>query len=368
MSEMPMDFHGSDVELVADYFNVPREKMISFASNVNPMGISPKLRNELAGEIDCISRYPERDYRTLRQAIGRYTGADPAHIAVGNGSTELISGVISGVNARDAVLVSPSYSEYEREVGLHGGHLRYFMLSPEDNFTLDVDKLCRFFTDDTGLLIMCSPNNPTANAADHDTMRHILEETGKRGITVMVDETYIEFSEHMSDIDAFPLTSEYNNLVVIRGVSKFFASPGLRLGYAAMGSDKLLKVYESSKDPWTVNSLAAKAGEIMFSDSNYIHAVRAQTSKELKAMRSALTATGKIHVYPTESNFLLCRLHDTDINSTELFSRLASRGMMIRDCSSFDGLDDHYIRIAMMNPDDNRKLADAITEILTPVH
>ena len=101
-------------------------------------------------------------------------------------------------------------------------------------------------------------------------MRHILDVCKQYDIYVMVDETYVEFADNMAELTAVPLTNYYNNIVILRGTSKFFAAPGLRLGYAVTGNRDLIKSINTRKNPWTINSLAVIAGETMFTDSAYI--------------------------------------------------------------------------------------------------
>lgn len=361
---IPTDFHGSDIDAVAEYFHVDPTKMVSFAANVNPLGISPKLREQLSTQLDVISSYPERDYRTLRGAIGTYVDADSEHIIVGNGSTELISGVIKSVCPKDAILISPTYSEYEREIHLCGGQLRYFYLEEEKGFVLNPNDLFAFFQDNTDMVILCNPNNPTSNAVDVETLREILTECKKRNIIMMIDETYIEFSDAPVAIEAIPLTEEFDNLVVLRGISKFFAAPGLRLGYAVMNNPEIQNNIMEHKDPWTINSLAAKAGEIMFTDEEYIQGTKQFITNEKDKMTKTLTDLNVFKVYPSDSNFLLVKIVSDAFTATELFAECAKNELMIRDCTNFNGLGSKFIRICMMSEEDNQRLMDAIANFV----
>jgi hypothetical protein len=156
------------------------------------------------------------------------------------------------------------------------------------------------------------------------------------------------------------LTAEYDNLVVLRGVSKFYAAPGLRLGYAITSSERLKSSILNSKDPWSINSVAEKAGIIMFSDTEYQANVRDYTAKEMEYFKNTLEKTGKFIFYPSQANFYLIELTDTDKTSTDVFVHLVKQNLMIRDLSSFPYLGDNYIRIAMLNHEDNERLANAL--------
>jgi threonine-phosphate decarboxylase len=170
---------------------------------------------------------------------------------------------------------------------------------------------------------MCNPNNPTGNAFSTDELRIILDIAKEHNITVMIDETYIEFGADIARYEAIPLTTEYDNLVVLRGVSKFYAAPGLRLGYAITSSEHLKSSILNSKDPWSINSVAEKAGIIMFSDTEYQANVRDYTAKEMEYFKNTLEKTGKFIFYPSQANFYLIELTDTDKTSTDVFVHLA---------------------------------------------
>ncbi|MGB4658701.1 MAG: histidinol-phosphate transaminase, partial [Mobilitalea sp.] len=267
-------FHGSDLETIERVYGIKKEDIVSFSANVNPLGISPKLKTTLSEQIDAIMSYPDREYTSLRKKISEYVNTDIEHIVVGNGSTELISLFIQIKAPKKALIIGPTYSEYEREVSLGGGNTRYYRLEEENDFALNIQKLSLELTTDVDLLVICNPNNPTSTSITRSDMRQILDICKIKGIFVMVDETYVEFAENVDDITSAPLTEYYNNIIILRGISKFYAAPGLRLGYAICGNVDLLKEINQRKNPWTINSLAAIAGEIMFTDEEYIKNTR----------------------------------------------------------------------------------------------
>lgn len=361
MTEQKEHFHGSDLEKIEKNFGIKKEDIISFSANVNPLGISYRLREELASHLDAITTYPDREYTALRRAIGKYTGADYENIIVGNGSTELISLVIKLLHPKKALIVGPTYSEYKNEISLCGGRSHFFRLREQDDFQLNTEDLFEALTPDTDLLVICNPNNPTSTQISRQTMRNILDYCEEKGIFVMVDETYVEFSENSNDVTSIPLTQYYQNIIILRGISKFFAAPGLRLGYAICGNRKLLKEMDQFKNPWTINSLAAIAGEIMFQDEKYINETIDLISGERKRICEILDHYPEQYKYYTpHGNFILLRIMQDNLTSEELFEKAIRQGMMIRDCSSFPFLDNKYIRFCFMLPEEN----DALLKVL----
>ena len=357
-------FHGSDLEKIEQVYGIKKEDITSFSANVNPLGVSPRLRNTLASHIDAITTYPDREYTSLRKCIATYTGTDPDNIIVGNGSTELISLFIQLEHPKKAMIIGPTYSEYEREISLGGGTTLYYPLKESDDFILDVTDFTARLNENIDLLVICNPNNPTSSCIDRKTMRQVLDVCKQHDIFVMVDETYVEFADNMEDITAVPLTSYYNNIIILRGTSKFFAAPGLRLGYAITGNKDLIKSINTRKNPWTINSLAVIAGELMFTDEEYIQKTKSLITSERNRIYELLSKNPDFKVYKPSGNFMLVKLLREDVTSQDIFDKAIMQGMMIRDCSTFPFLDNKFIRFCFMMPDMNDKLLNCLTSTL----
>ena len=357
-------FHGSDLEKIEQVYGIKKEEIISFSANVNPLGISPVMRSALIERIDCITSYPDREYTSLRQQIGSYTGAPLEHIVVGNGSTELISLFIQLEHPKKALILGPTYSEYEREISLGGGTSLYYPLKEENGFLADITDFQKHLGESLDLLVICNPNNPTSSAIPQQAMRKILDECKRYDICVLIDETYVEFALDYDAVTCVPLTRYYNNLIILRGVSKFFASPGLRLGYAITGNEDLIKRLNSVKNPWTINSLAAAAGELMFSDDEYIAQTKALISRERERVFREMESWGTVKLYPSSANFVLARSLKEEVTADDLFDHAIRRRLMIRNCSTFPFLDHRYFRFCFMSPEKNGELLDCLHELL----
>ena len=357
-------FHGSDLEKIEAFYGIKKEEIISFSANVNPLGISYQLKNTLAHKLDAITSYPDRDYKELRSCIADYTGAQMEHIIVGNGSTELISLFIQTQHPKKALILGPTYSEYEREIGLGGGSSVYYPLEESNDFELNVAEFCNSLTDAMDLLVLCSPNNPTSTAINRKSMRKILDTCLRHGIFVMIDETYVEFADNEKETSSVSLTNYYTNLIILRGTSKFFAAPGLRLGYAITGNPDVAKAINTRKNPWTINSLAEIAGRLRFPDREYIQKTRELIISERNRLFAELSTWDSVKVYKPAANFMLMRILKEDVTADMLFDHCIRQKMMIRDCSSFPFLDSSYVRFCFMKPEDNDRLLAAFKEIL----
>ena len=354
------EFHGSDLEKIEEYYHIPKEEIICFSANVNPLGLSKKVKKELASNLDVITRYPDRNYTSLREAIGNYCGASPAHIVVGNGSTELISLLISQRAPKKALLLGPTYSEYNRELSLINASTETYLLREEDDFLLNADDFLSACTEDIDLVIICNPNNPTSSAIQTGDMERIIRECKKRNIFVMIDETYVEFAPDIDMISAVSLTTKFDNFMILRGTSKFFCAPGLRLGYGICGNLAFLERMNSIKNPWTINTLAALAGEAMFMDTDYIQTTKDYIQSERTRCIDILSKRDNLKIYPAYANFILVKLLD-GTTSFEMFERCIKSGLMIRDCASFHGLDGEFIRFCIQKKEDNDRLLNLLT-------
>ena len=355
-------FHGSDLEKIEKIYGIKKEDIISFSANVNPLGISPLLREKIASQIDCITTYPDRDYVELRNNIAEYCKTEMENIVVGNGSTELISLFTQILKPKKAMILGPTYSEYEREISLVGGKTIYYPLKEENNFILDPKHFISKLSEDIDMLIICNPNNPTGTAINNHDMRHILDACKECSIFVMVDETYVEFASDIDSISSVSLVRTYGNIAILRGTSKFFAAPGLRLGYAICSNTDLMQHINQRKDPWTINSIAVVAGNLMFKDADYIQKTKNLIQTERDRLYDLFEKSTRFKPYKPEGNFMLLQILDENITSQDLFDKCIKQGLMIRDCSTFPYLGDKYIRFCFMNTEDNDRLAQLLLE------
>jgi threonine-phosphate decarboxylase len=268
----------------------------------------------------------------------------------------MISLLVQIRQPKKAMILGPTYSEYEREISLVDGKTIYYPLKEENDFNLNTEHFISKLSEDIDMLIICNPNNPTGTAINVSDMRHILDACKEYNIFVMVDETYVEFAENVNEISAISLTRTYDNIAILRGTSKFFAAPGLRLGYAICSNSDLIQSINRRKDPWTINSIAVLAGTLMFSDKDYIERTRNLIKDERNRLYHIFEKSTRFKPFFPQGNFMLLRIEEEGLTSSDLFDRCIRKGLMIRDCSTFPYLGEKYIRLCFMNPSDNDKL------------
>lgn len=358
-------FHGSDLEKVAEHYKIPKDSIVNFGANVNPLGLSEKVKGEVARHLDIISSYPDREYTDLRRVIGSYCHVSPDYVMVGNGSTELIALLIEQRCPKKTLILGPTYSEYARELSFSESIQEYYHLNPDENFRLDISDFTKKLQNCYDLLIICNPNNPTSSAVTTEEMRRILEICRELQTFVMVDETYVEFASDVSEVTAMSLVEDFDNLMILRGVSKFFAAPGLRLGYGVTGNTSFLAAVKEHQIPWSLNSIGAFAGKLMLEDTEYIQKTRSLILSERARMLQELRRFPQITVYEAQANFILIHIHKDRITAADVFVSCIKNGLMIRDCSSFQCLEGEYVRFCIMRPEDNLRLLKALGETIS---
>lgn len=358
-----MVFHGSDIEKICEVYHLDPKNIIKFGANVNPLGLSENVKQQLASRLDILSSYPDRDYTTLRNTISEYCNVPAEFILPGNGSSELIALLIQERNPKHTLILGPTYSEYSRELSFSGSTQEYYHLREEDNFVLNVDDLCQTLEGNYDFLIICNPNNPTSSALTREDLQKLLTFCAEKNIFVMIDETYVEFAPDISEITAVTLTKEFTNLMILRGVSKFYAAPGMRLGYGITGNLDFLKKMKEKQIPWSLNSLGALAGELMLQDKDYIHRTRELILSERTRLLQALAEIPTYKTYPAYANFILLKIQKPVLTSYDVFDACIRQGLMIRDCSSFECLDGEYIRFCIMNLEDNTRLLNILSSL-----
>ncbi|MDO5155290.1 MAG: histidinol-phosphate transaminase [Eubacteriales bacterium] len=356
-------FHGSDLEIIADRYGIDMNRIVPHASNVNPLGISSLAKQALMDNIDAICSYPDPNYTTLKNAISNYTGASADHLILGNGTSELIRLVFKILAPKKTMIIGPTYSEYGKAAKQTGSDIHTYMLKESDGFELDPQQLASALDASFDLLVICNPNNPTGKAIPKNKLEQIITDCQSKGILVTVDETYVEFVDQIDLISAVSLTDTYKNLIVFRGISKFFSSPGLRLGYAITTNPQFLDAASNDKTPWSINSLVSVAS-VMFSDEHFINLSRTLIQTERNLIYSALSVRKTIKVYKPDANFVLIRLLKEGQTASEVFDYCIKRGIMIRDCTDYEGLGEKYIRFCFLKPEENDNVVNTILEIV----
>lgn len=353
--------HGANLFQISQKYGFELSEIMDFSSNINPFGASDKAISIIRDHPEIVSIYPDPAYTNLRQAIETYSGVSSDNILLGSGATSLISGFISEIKPRNALVQKPAYSEYEKELHKNKATIHEYILSRENDFSpssediiaLSIEKNC-------DLIVLCNPNNPTGSLLSKEDIRQILQQTTAY---VMVDETYIEFTEK-DRYSAVSLVSQYDRLFVIRGTSKFFSTPGIRLGYAMISDQAILDAFENYTDLWGINIFADAMGSVMFLDKDYHQKTYDLIHTQRTYLMNELSSFPELKVYPSYGNFILSHILTEEFTAGDLHEYLLERKIIIRNCKSFQGLSEYFFRVCTLKPQENRLLIEGIADFL----
>lgn len=352
---MKIDKHGANLFEIAKELNIDKSEIKDFSSNVNPLGISPLAKKYLVEHPEIISTYPDPHYRELKASIASYAKTGVDKIILGLGATELIKDYIEIISPQNALILNPAYSEYENNLKSVGANIFKYNLKKEEDFKFNPEKILEMIKEnDIDLFTFPNPNNPTGTGMNSEELRKILD----TGINVLIDECYVEFENN----SVIPLTDEYKNLFVVRGTSKFFASPGLRLGYGIISDEKIMEQLEDRSYLWSINTVASELGNIMLRDKKYIEKTRDFIKREKEYFYNEMAEISILNAYPSDANFILVEIKDC-FTAADLRSYLTESFLIIRDCESF-GLGKNFFRFCILDEESNRNLIKKIKEYI----
>ncbi len=344
--------HGGNVHKFAIEHNISVNDILDYSANINPLGLSSKVIESL-NQLDSILNYPDPNYTSLIDSIATYEKVKSDCIIVGNGGIECLFLTAEQLKLKDILIPVPTFVEYERAFSKYGDISYYYNKKP---FGVDVDDLIKQLDGHDGL-ILCNPNNPTGYLIDRDNVVKIVKYAQSKNITVILDEAFIDFTDDENANTMVSMINEFENLIILKSLTKFFAMPGLRLGYLMSGSSEFLNGVRSTRMPWSINSMAAHAGQAALTDETYIKKTKTWIKEERLWFTDALKALN-ITVYPTQGNYIFFEADNG------LDKKLEKFGVMIRNCSNYEGLTEGYYRVAIKDRTDNLKLLGYLKEIL----
>ncbi len=357
--------HGGIKEAELRALGLRLEDCLDFSASVSPLG-PPEGVAEAIARVD-LTAYPDPHCLALTEAIATHHAAEgiaDRNVIVGNGSTEIIHlltrawiGAPPEGCSRSALLLTPTYGEYDGAVRISGGTVTTLTATRcSEGFAWDTSAVtAAIATERPSLTFICNPNNPTGVLMERDQLAEIADTVAETGGLLVVDEAYINLSERRADAEVIEMATHHGSVVALRSMTKDYALTALRLGYA-VASEGVISRLAALQPDWSVNGLAQAAGLIAIEDEMYLDRARRAVADSRDCVAGRLSALG-IRCYPTEANFVLAQVGD----AANLRDRLARRGLFVRDCTSF-GLPD-CIRIGLRPAADCIRLADAVADL-----
>ena len=331
-------------------------KIIDFSSNVNPLGFPYSVKNLIKKNMSLLSVYPDPNSSKLKDDLEKYTGISKRQIVVGNGATEIIYNFCKAFIQKNTrvVIPIPTFGEYEAAVKLHGGCISYLKTM---DLNEKIPELQNMITKNN-CVFLCNPNNPTGSIVKRKNMLKILETAHDKSALVFLDECFIELVPESNE-SLISNIKEFDNLFILRSLTKSFGLAGLRIGYG-LGNKKTIDVLTRIKIPWNVNALAQKAASTALSSKYHLYKTRKLIKNELTFLTSSISKIKNFTCYPSSTNFILL---ESKTDSKTVQKKLIKKKLLVRDCSTFRGLDNKFIRIAVRTHKENVKLVKALEEI-----
>lgn len=345
--------HGGDI-LTAQ--NIYGNEVLDFSTSLNPLGMPYEVRKAAEESIKESDHYPDPFCRELISAISRRYGIKKEYILIGNGAADLIFRLVFALKPTHAMVLAPTFSEYEKALKAWGCDVLYHQLVAENDFALTEDILHEL-NENLDLLFLCNPNNPTGSAIDPHILDNILQKCRQKNILLVVDECFIELA-NVNEGLAYKL-EDYQNLILVRAFTKSYSMPGLRLGYCMTSNKDILQKVGKIAQPWSVSHTAQKAGIAAIKLPEYPQKAKELIKKEQQWLSHKLQAQG-FQVFPSSANFILFRADGIN----DLKMRLMAKGILIRCCGNFVGLSDDYYRVSVRQRKDNVRLINAIGRVL----
>jgi len=347
--------HGGDIISMARQLGCGVGELIDLSSNLTPLGLPPGLREALSEKLGEISFLPESGSETLISLFAEKYGCKPQQVLAGNGTTEFIYAVPASVKSRRALIVAPTYADYQTASEWAGLKVDFFTLQAEEDFALYFNRLSARLTGGE-LVFLCNPNNPTGRVAPtRELLDFILAHPASE---FLIDESYLPFVDEPS-LAGFPLPA---NLFLLCSSSKIYGIPGLRLGFLVAAEEKMAR-FAARRKPWGVNRLAQVAGEYLLAHGDaYVQAVRDFIGETRPGFVARLAALPGVQVVPGAANFILCRLSGS-MTAAQLREAMLGQRIMIRDCGNFTGLDAQYFRVSLQETGRNERCLAALAAI-----
>lgn len=356
-SGMEWPNHGGQLSEIKRKFNIDND-VIDFSANIHPFGPPNWMKQEFANSFNLISRYPEPSYRVARVHLAKFDNVHQEEVLVTNGGAEAVFLTTKFFEGKKALIVQPTFSEYERACQHYHLEVKHVFLHKEDGFMLPFNEIidCLPWAD---VIYLCRPNNPTGTVVEETAIRMILDQAKETGTFLVVDEAFVDF---LADENAnlVPLLQEYSQLILLRSLTKMYAVPGLRIGYM-LANRNIIDSVKQWQMPWSVNAFAAALIPAMIEDWAFVVDSQKYFDRELKRMRCRLTEMN-FYMSPSYVNFYLLRDKENPNVTKELFEFLLHHGVLARHTDNFKQLNGEYLRFAVRSEQDNDFLLDTLSE------
>lgn len=348
--------HGGDLYTVVE--KNEGKKILDFSSNINPFGMPESVKEAAVRAVKRCDCYPDPLCRKLRKATADYHGVQENTLIFGNGAADLIFRLTAAARPKRALLLAPTFAEYESALHLAGCRVEYFFLKEKQGFQL-TEEVLQCLDSGLDMVFLCNPNNPTGQMIEHELLLRILYRCRALKIRLVVDECFIDFVEESDQVTLLPFIREEPLLFLLRAFTKNYAMPGLRLGYGICSDRKLMDELYRAGQPWNVSLIAQEAGIAALREREFLHRSMAFIRSEKYWLAGQLAGLG-YRVFPPAANYIFFKVE----NTPDCFQKaLLKQGILIRSCDNYKGLEYGYFRTAVRTREENSQLVAALVRL-----
>ena len=344
--------HGGDVYRNNIHFD--------FSVNLNPLGVPSEVQWVLTEASLHANKYPDILHEKIIKSTAEIFDVLEDNIVYGNGASEIIMAICHALMPKSAMLVAPCFLGYEHCIlgAAPNCEIIYHYLKEEDDFTLNEDITSKLMESKPKVLFLTNPNNPNGKLIDKDVLESIINTCEKLGTTVIVDECFLTLTGREKELSLAYDIRSYKSLIVLRAFTKTFAIPGVRIGYAICSKASIADGIRNHLPEWNLSIFAQMAGAECIKHMDYVHEAVDLINEERPYLSNGLKELG-LTVFPSDVNFIMFKSKRED-----MAEKLLEYGILIRDCSDFQGLDKGFYRVAVKRHNENEGLLSAMESML----
>ena len=338
--------HGGDI--------YTHRGVIDFSANLNPLGMPKAAKDALRENVDAYEAYPDPHCSELTAALARKEGVSPDKVICTAGATDLMGRVVMAARPKTALVTAPCYSGYDQAREQGQARIVHHVLREKDGLNVTERLLDDIERSAAQLVFIANPNNPTGLVMPPALIEKILAGADALGARVVLDECFVEFTHEAS---MAPRIDEFPQLVVMKALTKIYSMAGLRLGYGLCSDASFMRRLNDVGQPWTVSTPAQVAGLASLASEGFVEATRGYVDDAREKLKAGLASCG-LRVLDGQANYLMFSC------SRRLYEPLLERGVLIRRCENYEGLDSTWYRVAVRTQAENEQLIAALTEVL----
>jgi histidinol-phosphate aminotransferase len=351
--DLPVYQPGKPIDEVKREFGL--DEVIKLASNENPFGPSPQVRQALVEESDNLALYPDGAAYNIRHKLAQHYGIDPERFIFGNGSDEIVQMISRAfiTPGTNSVMADPTFPRYKTNIVIDGGEVREI---PLQDGVHDLPQMAAAIDDQTRIVWVCNPNNPSGTYVDAAALNAFMDKVPAH-VVVVLDEAYVEYVTAADFPDALELIERYPNLIVLRTFSKIYGLAGLRIGYG-IARPQLTDLLNRVREPFNTSRVGQKAAVTALDDEAYRDECHRKNKAGKEQYYAAFEKLG-LDYYPTEANFVMV---DVGRPADEVFQPLLRQGLIVRSGEALGF--PTKLRITIGTEEQNEKIIRALTNIV----